>query len=115
MSLMDITLPLQTNTFQAVLAQSGNDTFALYLYADGLIQWTTDDDEFGGSNGFGGIAAVVGFYSYDTDSDYYLPGSGTCSIIHIASRSNVNIPGLFVFLLEAGNEQYFGIYNIYFS
>ena len=115
MSLMDITLLLQTNTFQAVLAQSGNDTYALYLYADGLIQWTTADDEFGGSNGFGGIAAVVGIDFYDTDSDYYfLPGSGTCSIIHIASRSNVNIPGLFVFLLEAGTEQYFGIYR-YFS
>ena len=107
-----ITLPLQTNTFQAVLAQSGNDTYALYLYADGLIQWTTATNENGGSNGFGGDAADVGFYFYDTDSDYYyrLPGSGTCSIIHIASRSNVNIPGLFVFLLEAGTEQYFGIY-----
>ena len=105
---MDITLPLQTNTFQAVLAQSGNDTYALYLYADGLIQWTTATNIFGGSNGFGGIAADVGF------TNYKLPGSGTCSIIHIASRSNVNIPGLFVFLLEAGTEQYFGIYR-YFS
>ena len=114
MSLMDITLPLQTNTFQAVLAQSGNGTFALYLYADGLIQWTTADGSDGGSNGFGGYAANVGFY-FGHNSNYKLPGSGTCSIIHIASRSNVNIPGLFVFLLEAGNEQYFGIYNIYFS
>ena len=111
MSLMDITLPLQTNTFQAVLAQSGNNIFALYLYADGLIQWTTADD-YGGSNGFGGYAAEVGFNF--SDSYYNLPGSGTCSIIHIASRSNVNIPGLFVFLLEAGTEQYFGIYR-YFS
>ena len=109
MSLIGITLPLQTNTFQAVLAQSGSDTYALYLYADGLIQWTTAINGNGGSNGFGGNAADVGIDFGGTDSDYNLPGSGICSIIHIASRSNVNIPGLFVFLLEAGNEQYFGI------
>ena len=89
-----------------MLAQSGDDTYALYLYADGLIQWTTAINGNGGSNGFGGNAANV---AIRTASDYNLPGSGTCSIIHIASRSNVNIPGLFVFLLEAGNEQYFGI------
>ena len=112
MSLMDITLPLQTNTFQAVLAQSGNGTFALYLYADGLIQWTTADSLDDGNNGFGGNAAEVGInFGYN---NYKLPGSGTCSIIHIASRSNVNIPGLFVFHLEAGAEQNFGIYR-YFS
>ena len=92
-----------------MLAQSGNNTYALYLYADGLIQWTTATSLNGGSNGFGGNAADVGIYFLHTDSIYRLPGSGTCSIIHIASRSNVNIPGLFVFLLEAGNEQYFGI------
>ena len=107
MSLMDITLPLQTNTFQTVLAQSGNNIFALYLYADGLIQWTTAYG-YGGNNGFGGDATVVRFYF--NDSYYRLPGSGTCSIIHIASRSNVNIPGLFVFPLEAEAEQNFGIW-----
>ena len=93
-----------------MLAQSGNDTFALYLYADGLIQWTTADGLNGGSNGIGGYAADVGFHFHHTNSNYELPGSGTCSIIHIASRSNVNIPGLFVFHLEAGAEQNFGIY-----
>ena len=97
-----------------MLAQSRNDTFALYLYADGLIQWTTATSEDGGSNGFGGNVANVGINFARTDSDYYLPGSGTCSIIHIASRSNVNIPGLFVFHLGAGVEQNFGIYR-YFS
>ena len=93
-----------------MLAQSGNDTYALYLYADGLIQWTTADDVFGGNNGFGGNAAKVGICFRHTNLSYKLPGSGTCSIIHIASRSNVNIPGLLVFLLEAGNKQNFGIY-----
>ena len=96
-----------------MLAQSENDTYALYLYADGLIQWTTAISLNGSSNGFGGIAANVGVDFYYPDSDYYLPGSGTCSIIHIASRSNVNIPGLFVFLLEARAQQNFGIIDIF--
>ncbi|CAI8044560.1 hypothetical protein GBAR_LOCUS24699 [Geodia barretti] len=31
---------------------------------------------------------------------FELPGSETCSIIHITSRSNVGIPGMFVFDLD---------------
>ena len=96
-----------------MLAQSGNDIYAVCLYADGLMQWTTGNhQQDGGTNGFGGTAASVGFES--SRFSYYLPGSRTCSIIHIASRSNVNIPGLFVFLLEAGTEQYFGIKHVFF-
>ena len=94
-----------------MLAQSGNDTYALYLYADGLIQWTTAKNLNGGSNGFGGNAANVGIDFGNTNLNYRLSGSGTCSVIHIASRSNVNITGLFVFHLEAGKKQYFGIFH----
>ena len=83
--------------------------FALCLYADGLMQWTTGNyQQDGGTNGFGGTVASVGF-EFNCGLSYYLLGSGSCSIIHIASRSNVNIPGLFVFLLEPGTKQYFGI------
>ena len=93
-----------------MLAKSGNDTFAIYLYADGLIQWTTGDYSKGGINGIGGTAALVGyeFKPISTGVYYDLPGSESCSIIHILSRSNVNISGLFVFLLKPDTEPYFG-------
>ena len=97
-----------------MLAKSGNDTFGIYLYADGLIQWTTSDYSNGGFNGIGGTAAIVGYdfkLTPNTTEFYYdLPGSNSCSIIHIPSRSNVNIPGLFVFLLSPETEPYFGTY-----
>ena len=92
--------------------------FAIYLYADGLIQWTTGDYLNGGINGIGGTAAVIGYQfmlTYPNTMPFYdLPGSNSCSIIHIPSRSNVNIPGLFVFLLAPETEPYFGTYYSYF-
>ena len=86
-----------------MLAESGNDTFALCLYADGWIDW---------------YYAFVEFRIEPTSANmttdpfvYTLPGSGSCSILHIASRSNINIPGLYVFLLKHGTEPYFGSYS----
>ncbi|CAI8057712.1 Sushi, nidogen and EGF-like domain-containing protein 1 [Geodia barretti] len=84
----------QTNTFQAVIATSGNETYIMYLYADGLMQWISQN---GGINDYGGISTANVGYSSET---FELPGSETCSIIHITSRSNVGIPGMFVFDLD---------------
>ena len=75
----NIILPLQINTYQAVLTKSGNDMFAIYLYADGLIQWTTGDYSKHGINGFGGSSSLVGYEFKLTRNGarlfYDLPGS----------------------------------------
>ena len=95
-----------------MIAKSGNEAYAIYLYADGLMQWTSGAD---GTNGFGGYGATVGYismngscFSYHYNQEFIdLPGSDTCSIIYINSRSNVGVPGMFVFALD-GTEPVFG-------
>ena len=74
----------------------------MYLYADGLMQWTTAN---GRINDYGPrFTAIV---AYDSAILFYLPGSETCSIIHVTLRSNVGIPGMFVFDLD-GTHPVFG-------
>ena len=89
----------QFNILQAVVARSGDDIYVISLYADGLIQWAS-----GGSSMLypsASVGYVLNPYKFT------LPGSQTCSIIHIASRSNVGIPGIFVFYLN-GTDPIFG-------
>ena len=80
-----------------MLAVSGNQTYAIYLYADGLIQWTTGDDQ-GGVNGLGGYQPPVAGYSAGDGirNTFMIPGSLTNGIIKIASTSNVQVPGMWV-------------------
>ena len=89
----------QNNTYQCVLAVSGTQTYTIYLYADGLIQWTTGDDG-GGIGGLGGAPALVGYNAGDGMISYTLPGSQTDAIIGVASVSNVGVPGMLVFRLD---------------
>ena len=80
----------QINTYQVVLARYEDELYCIFLYADGLVQWAALDGYF----------AQVDFFhriNWLTTEHFRFPGSGTCSIIHIASRSNVGIPGMFVF------------------
>ena len=53
-------LLVQTNTFQCVLITDGECLFVTYLYADGLIQWTTGNAS-GGSGGLSGTPTQAGF------------------------------------------------------
>ena len=83
--------------------------FSIYLYADDLMQWTTSDAD-GGINGIGENSAQVG-YIWTQFSEFYkylLPGSQTCSIIEVSSRSNVNISGMFVLAPKQGVLPIFG-------
>ena len=89
----------QNNTFQCVLARSGNESYAIYLYADGLIQWTASVDQ-GGENGFGGNAALVGYNAGDEITSFKVPGSQTDNILNIVSTSNIGVPGVLVFRLD---------------
>ena len=87
----------QRNTFQCVLAVVGTETYAIYLYADGMIEWTTGE---GGINGLGGNPAIVGYNAGDGNISYTVPGSQAADIINITSVSNVDEPGVWVFRLE---------------
>ena len=88
-----------------MLVVSGNESFSIYLFADGSMQWTTSDAD-GGHRGIGGEAAQVGYITTNVQK-YLFPGSRTCSIIEVPLRSNVNVPGMFVLALN-GSHAVFG-------
>ena len=64
-----------------MLATDGNDTFVMFLYADGLIQWTFDGVQIGIDGG-------------DRVNYYSVP------VINITHTSNVDQPGLWIFKLD---------------
>ena len=70
------------------------ETFAIFLYADGLIQWTTGDAD-GGTNGLGGNPAQIGVNSGDGESAV-IGISGTSDVINAASTSNIGEDGVYV-------------------
>ena len=78
---------------------NGPFTFTSFLYADGLIQWTTGDAS-GGTNGLGGTPAQGGFNAGDGERFFSIPGSQTPAIINIASTTNVGIPGAWIFRID---------------
>eukprot|EP00731_Ephydatia_muelleri_P016403 Em0009g827a len=79
----------KTNTFQAVLATDSVRSYAVFQYADGLIQWP--------SNG-----AQVGFNAGNNVNYVNIPGSRTPYILNIAGNSNVGIGGQWIFLISQG-------------
>ena len=93
---------LQTNTFQCIMATDGLKSFVIFLYADGLIQWTTGDAS-GGSGGFGGTAALVGVDAGDGVTSATVPESLIGDIVNIDTTSNIGVPGVWVFSVEGGN------------
>ena len=73
-----VLLLLQTNTFQAVLVTDGANSFALFIYRCGDLQWS-------GGGGFepGSVGATIGFgASSELFSNHRL--SGTPSVTSIA-------------------------------
>ncbi|XP_061189930.1 sushi domain-containing protein 2-like [Saccostrea echinata] len=88
------------NTFQAVLITNGQHAFAIFNYAN--IQWTTGTASEGNANtGLGGKPAQVGFNAGDGKVYYVVNGSRTADIVNINSKSNVDIPGKFVFRIDS--------------
>ena len=92
---------LQTNTFQCVLATTITDSFVLFLYADGGIQWTTGDSS-DGINGLNGTEALAGINAGDGVNFVTIPGSMTPGIMNITKNSNVGIPGMWIFKVGEG-------------
>ena len=82
-----------------MLATDGTRTYAIFLYADGLIQWTTGDDQ-GGVDGLGGTPAQVGFNNGDGVNFAVIPPSGTADVLNLDSSSNINMPGTWIFQID---------------
>ena len=99
---IEVSYDFQTNTFQCILATTVTESFVMFLYADGEIQWTTGDDS-NGTNGLGGIEALAGINAGDGVNHITIPGSLTPSIINITQTSNVGIPGVWMFKVGEGN------------
>ena len=85
-----------------MLISDGECSFVTYLYADGLIQWTTGDAS-GGSGGLGGIPAQAGFDAGDQMRFFSIPGSQTADIINIDTTTNVGAPGQWTFRVDLNN------------
>ena len=94
----------QNNTFQCILATDNIQSFAIFQYADDLIQWTTGDSS-GGIEGLGGVQAQIGLNSGDNATYVNVPGSRTSAIINITRTSNILVPGLWMFRLQNGTMQ----------
>ena len=90
----------QTNTFQCILVTDNVQSFAIFLYADGLMQWTTADSAQG-SGGVGGIPAQVGFDAGDGLNYANLPGSRTPDILNLAITTNSRANGQWIFLINS--------------
>ena len=71
-------------------------SFAIFLYADGKIQWTTGDSN-GGMNGLGGEYAQVGFNEGNGMDFSEIPESQTEDVIKMDETSNVGKPGVWIF------------------
>ena len=76
----------------------------MFLYADNGINWTAGDSD-GGIGGLAsptGLAAGVGFDAGDGQHYKFLDESfnNTNEIVNVEEKSNVNIPGLFVFQVD---------------
>ena len=100
-------IPLQTNTFQCILATNGSLSYAIFLYEDNGIQWTAADGQLGGE----GTPALAGFNLGDGIESFTLPGSLSGSIMEVSNSSNVGRSGAWVFrvdttaILQPGGEE----------
>jgi len=77
------------------------ESFVIFLYADGRIQWTTGGNS-GGFRGLGGTEALAGINAGDGLRFETLPGSLTTGIINIDKTSNVGTPGVWIFKVDTG-------------
>ncbi|CAC5386536.1 Sushi, nidogen and EGF-like domain-containing protein 1,Alpha-tectorin [Mytilus coruscus] len=84
------------NTFQCILITNGRHSFAIFLY--NKIEWTTGTASDGNANtGLGGTPAQVGFDAGDGHNYMAIRESRTPAVKQVASLSNVNIAGKFVY------------------
>lgn len=83
------------------MATDGQRTFAIYVYVNDRIQWTTGDRD-GGTAGLGGDEADVGIIR-DDNSTYFIPGSNTANVLRVHEASNTGLRGLWYFRVDGDN------------
>ncbi|XP_061876206.1 sushi, nidogen and EGF-like domain-containing protein 1 [Colius striatus] len=89
----------KVNTFQAVLATAGAASFVLLNY--GQLQWSSGIANGANAHtGTGGVPAQAGFNSGDDIHYYNIPGSRSPAVLSIAQRSNVGVPGRWIFRVD---------------
>lgn len=93
------------NTFQVAIYSNGHDSYVEFLYADNGIQWIQGMEQPGARPD---ARAQAGFTSVDGRFDT-LPGSGSDQVVYLDRRSNMNLPGQWLFRVgdigtEAGVE-----------
>ena len=74
------------------MAISGDETYTIYLYADGLIQWSNEG------------RALAGYNAGDGFTFYTAPDSLSQDIINISLTTNVEQPGVWVFRVDRQEE-----------
>ena len=80
----------------------GFSSYVIFLYADGLIQWTTGDAS-GGSGGLGGTEAQVGFNAGNGENFASHNYSQTPDVINIATSSRPEglvLPGVLIYRVD---------------
>ena len=87
---------LQTNTFQAVLATDGTNSFVIFLYADDMMQWTNEDVPDESVPG-----AQVGLNPGGGRNGFSLPTSLTQYTLNITTSSNIGKQGVWIFRVDS--------------
>ncbi|XP_065510658.1 sushi, nidogen and EGF-like domain-containing protein 1 [Caloenas nicobarica] len=89
----------KVNTFQAVLATNGVNSYVMFNYGD--LSWTTGIANQGDAHtGLGGTAAQAGFNSGDPAHYATLPGSRSPRVLGVARGTNVGVPGRWIFRVD---------------
>lgn len=100
------------NTFQVVLTSDGIQSFAIFNYHN--ITWTTGTARSSGGDcftGLGGVPAKAGFDAGDGKSFFTIPGSCEDDIVTVDERSNIGIPGKWIFRIDSSQVQTAGCSN----
>ena len=77
------------------MASGNTESFIMFIYVNGGIQWITSDV-------YGRIVTLAGISAGDGVNSEFLDGSLTPSIVNITQTSNVGIPGVWMFKVGEG-------------
>lgn len=89
------------NTFQIVIASDGQDSFICFHYLDDGINWITSSGK--DSPFYPDPPAQAGFDSGEDRKYYRLRPSGTKQAKELATLSNINVPGAWIYKIGRTN------------
>lgn len=89
------------NTFQAILTTDQNRTYAIFNYEK--IHWLNGISMHESCSGLEGTPAQIGFDAGDDKNRMMLKESCTKEVLTIANKSNIGVPGKFIFRIDGHN------------